>query len=144
MHIEFTKKKHSPIYYFLYSILLLTLASCSTQQKEIDQAEQQLMQVHDDGMAKMDELMSLEVKLKAVSDSSANENIKATASEKIIQLKKADESMMVWMRNYKKPGEKEKEEVALKYFKEEFVKMKEIKIQMDSSIQSAKNFLQNL
>lgn len=128
--------------FLITGIFISCIFSCTKKDNATEQAEQQLMKIHDEGMAKMDMLLSIRERLKTYNDSSGKAELRSKNVNTILALEQADKAMMAWMRNYHKPDAKISDEEKLRYFQAEFEKMKQVKIQMENSIDSGKTLLQ--
>lgn len=129
-------------------ILLLALPfaigiSCKSTPSDAEQKaalESQVMAVHDSAMAEMDAIFKLRRNLRALRDTLATKQADSTTlqllQQNITDLNKADERMMIWMRNYKAPDTLQ-HEYAMHYLQQELQKIERVKFTMDSCIQAA-------
>ncbi|MBT31920.1 MAG: hypothetical protein CMO01_19860 [Thalassobius sp.] len=137
---------------YLLLIALFVISCSGSAEKEAPVTlKDEVLEIHDEAMAKMEILYSLETKLKEEFDSTQTETYNSTIAE----LSKAQDDMMEWMRNYSKtfphkmhnkkdesddkPMMTEEQEEAL--LKEEKVKITEIKERMDKNISEAEKLL---
>lgn len=142
----------------LLSILTIFLFSCNgeptknqssesnnTPPSKVKVMEKSVMKVHDDAMARMDLIYRLKKQVKQLTDSLLQDS--TTHSEKLAVAKKnielleiADESMMSWMRTYRKPKGKSEAE-AIEYLEAEQVKIDAVSKLMNDNIAAAEAFL---
>lgn len=80
--------------------LMVVVSSCQPkdeQQERIDKLKEQVIEIHDDAMAKMGEIMKLKAELSKLNDKSVPDSL---VSQNIQALTKANDGMMTWMRNF--------------------------------------------
>lgn len=106
-------------------VLMAALANCGGKEKPL---YDQVMDIHDEVMPKMENLHKMK---KYLQDSIANtpdmvagDSIKIT--QNILQLDSAYNSMMVWMREFNPPDQKDKEAFN-KYMEAELVRVKKMR-----------------
>lgn len=129
---------------------LLLLSGCGekrdghTHGKDTEQSPNQalydeVMDVHNEVMPKMDELYKAKTKLRARLDGSPplKETEKQAIREKIVHLDSASESMMAWMRQFDPIPDSLGEERAKAYLENELVKVKEIRQHVLEALQDA-------
>lgn len=129
---EFTK---IPSYFILILTCVLLCTQCkedSPIQREIDLKHDEIMLIHDEVMPKMKDIYRLKKELKKVKN-------KEVTNTHIRALDNADEAMMDWMANYKKPGAKDVG--YLDYLANQLRLVKEVKIEMLEAISTAQNLL---
>jgi hypothetical protein len=101
--------------------------------------DREVMKVHDEAMAKMDEIYKLKQQLKKKFDESASTEQKAEIEKTIAKLDSADASMMNWMHQYKPfPDSVFGEEKAREYLESEIEKIKKVRQDMLDAIEQAK------
>lgn len=125
----------------LFIALGLFIFSCnSTVEDKVDltKLKEEVMAIHDEVMPKMGELRktSKELKLAAAADST-----KAEWVETANKISNANESMMVWMRNYDPDFKGTKAEVA-DYLRDQKVKIAQVRDEMNSSLIEGKNLME--
>lgn len=100
----------------------------------------EVMDVHDEVMPKMDDIYKLKEKLKKQLAEAPTmvEEKKKDLEETILQLDSASEGMMVWMRNFNPIPDSLGEEKARKYLEEQKVKVTKVKEDMLKAIEEAK------
>ena len=129
----------------LSTLIVFTCKSNDPNQIEEEITHEKLMEVHDEVMPKMGEINSLRNKLIKISkDNSINENDLAVVNEAIKYLEQADDSMMDWMGEYKKPSKLRKEkshEEIMSYLKAEKIKIEQVKYDMLAGINAANELL---
>ena len=135
--------------------LAAVMLACSQDKDKVLELEGKVLMIHDEIMPRMDEIMSLKMKLskKIVQmDSLQNEGISGNniAEERIKavdlnqKLNESDKLMMSWMNEYKGDSAKKlKPEDAIVYFENEQKKIEEVKQITIKSINEAKSFLEN-
>lgn len=136
------------IFCFLsFSLILFT--SCKDQKKEAegDNQMEQVMAIHDEVMPKMGKLGKLVAKLKPIADSLGADSPQAIAMR---DLQIANKSMMDWMQDFGNRFDSEEimEGKALtaekqKWLDEEEEKVKNVKEEINSSIEKAEALLES-
>lgn len=115
----------------------LILSSCdNVENTEYSLLYDEVMAIHDEVMPKMRDISKAKKSLKKINDESLNEMVQ----QQITQLEDADEAMMSWMHDFKKP-KMEKMEDNLAYLKKEKVAITVVKEQMLTSILEAQEFI---
>ena len=109
----------------VFIVVLGSLISCGQPNKPL---YDQVMDIHDEVMPKMNDLYKLK---KALQDTIAStpdmaEEKKREIEQTIQQLDSASNSMMVWMREFNPPDQKD-EEAFQKYMESELVKVKKMR-----------------
>mgnify|MGYP003635111070 FL=1 len=125
---------------------LLSVTSCKESKKAEETSRmEQVMDIHNEVMPKMGTLGKLVGQLKPMADSLGAESIEAKAMK---DLQQANKSMMDWMQGFGNrfdPEEimngKELSEEKEQWLKEEEVKVKKVKEDINSSIQRAEEIL---
>jgi len=133
----------------LFLVLFSWLSSCvNTQQKSVEETEKEVMDVHDQTMAKLGQIEMLSQEIKKIIDELNMDTVKdQTASieklnDQLDELEKAHEAMMNWMHHYKPPEKDQQKEAALKYLNEEKEKINTVAQQMMTSIDEAEKTLE--
>jgi len=120
----------------IYVLVIFAMSSCKSEltpeQQHINALHSRIMEVHDEMMPKMKDIYKLKKSLK----SSDIQNGSALISE----LDEADEAMMSWMSQYKKPSSKRPDYE--KYLDEQWQSVQEMKEVMNTAILTAKQALQ--
>ncbi len=129
----------------LYQCLILAgvfqlLTYCTQNEEKVVQLHKNLMMLHDEEMAQMDQIYRLKTLLQSVDTTKVNTQ---ELLQLIRSLEKADESMMIWMRNYKEPVVSESHEKKEEYYLQEINKLQNTKSLMQSSMDSATKYLKN-
>ncbi|WP_059070524.1 hypothetical protein [Solirubrum puertoriconensis] len=124
---------------WLRALPLLAIAASSCLQLQSDEekqayAEQQLMARHDALMARMDELYQLRQQLTKVPDTVA-------AGRQRRSLLAADNAMMSWMHQYRKPADTVRHERVMVYFQRQQHQIDSVGVLMQQSIDSAQALL---
>lgn len=127
--------------------------ACNNDASKIGKLETEVLAVHDEVMPKMDNIMSLQGKLKkklveldSLQLSGISSNTIAEERIKIVDLHKnlgiADSLMMEWMHRY--DGDSAKNlpvQEAIGYFNSEMQKIQEVKVLTNKSIEEAETFI---
>lgn len=144
---------------FKFAALVLTITLWSCGQKDhhheghdhasapVDDSpnaalDREVMKIHDEAMAKMDEIQQLKLNLKKQLEEAPEmaAEKKAEAEKTILKLDSAYDGMMVWMRQYKPlPDSVAGEEKAREYLETEMEKIKKVRQDMIDAIDHARN-----
>jgi len=121
---------------FLLIVMVGSLLGCGKAEKPL---YDQVMDIHDEVMPKMNEIYKLR---KGLQDSllhhpEITEASKAEIEKTIVILDSANTSMMVWMRQFNPPDQKDKKAFE-KYMEEELVKVKKMQEEVMSALERAK------
>ena len=128
-----TKDFFIPLILFVSLGLLITQCKPdSPEQIKIDQKHERIMMVHDEVMPKMKDIYKLKKALKQIGD-------QPSAISLIKELDVADEAMMAWMHQYKKPSSKDVNYD--EYLSNEQIRIVEVKEKMLKAIVNAQNYL---
>jgi hypothetical protein len=106
----------------------------------------EVMKIHDDVMPKMDKIIKIRTELSELKqqvDSTKNSQGVKNINAQIVNLMKADEAMMNWMRNYQEPQDPETDR-AKKYLKSELKKVTLVTKEMNESIEKGSKMLDSL
>jgi len=125
------------------------MASCnSNQPSETMQLFQSTMDIHNEAMAKMEDMYNLKMELKTKIDSiklspdSINTSV-GDFHDIIDHLEQADEAMMVWMPQFEIKYKDEDNEENQNYYKDQKAKITKINEDIDQAIAQAKSILDN-
>ncbi|GIV38371.1 MAG: hypothetical protein KatS3mg033_0171 [Thermonema sp.] len=110
-------------------------------QSRADVARQEVEQLHDSIMVRMGEIHRLHKQLLHSRDSLGVDSSRVAVYAR--SLDEAEEAMMRWMREYRKP-EGASEEELLRFFEQEKEKIKSVGLQMEEAIEQSKAFLDSL
>lgn len=133
-----------------FIFLALVLSACaggSEEQNEegstnrVDEARRRVEQLHDSIMVRMGEIHRLHKQLVYSRDSLAVDS--SRVATRLEALDNAEEAMMRWMREYRKP-ENASEQELLQFFKQEEEKIKEVGERMAEAIEQSKAFLDSV
>jgi hypothetical protein len=137
---------------FVLLFVIAILANCSNNkgQDEAGAAVEQgdigleadVNRIHDEVMPRMGELYKLKKKLQerdAASSTTPSEREKINAA--ILKLDSAYDGMMNWMHQYKPEDHQEKEGQAREYLEGELEKIKKVKSDMLTAIETGKNII---
>ncbi len=128
------------------SILVITLVIFSCNRKE--ELYDQVMEIHDISMAKMDKIMSLKSDLKekiqTLSMDSVNDHsAKINEMESILaDLNEADEGMMSWMRDFHSNYENMQRDEIMEYLENQREKITQVGQTMNEAISQAEDYLE--
>lgn len=119
----------------LLLFLMAGLVSCEKQKPLYDQ----VMEIHDEVMPKMDDLYKMKKSFQAkLADTVNIRGEERSRMEQTIQLlDSANTSMMVWMREFNPPDEKDKEGYQ-KYMESELVRVKKMREVVMSALEKAR------
>lgn len=121
----------------LFSALLFTGSAAFAQNDNMALAKE-VMDIHDEAMAKMTHMHELRLKLQEVEEKSGK-SPETTAAIK--SLKSAHVGMMEWMRSYKAPKTEAEFETARDYLLSEKVKIEEVSKAINLSIENGEKLL---
>lgn len=127
---------------FIIPLVLVPIGvSCTSNEQEHRQfLEREVLQLHDQAMQKMDKINQIRMNLtsirKATSTPESDTTISNPLINQIMALNKADDAMMNWMHQYRAPDSLSHQE-AINYLQEQLVKIKAVKIQVDSTLVNA-------
>ncbi|HEU5290007.1 MAG TPA: hypothetical protein VFU05_05135 [Cyclobacteriaceae bacterium] len=118
-------------------VLISTLTYCGEKEKSL---YDQVMDIHDEVMPKMDDIYKFR---KSLNDSLSNtpdmpEETKKQITQTMLQLDSAGNSMMIWMREFNPPDQKD-EEAFKKYMESELVKVKKMREDVMRALKSVQN-----
>lgn len=118
-------------------IILSMLSACGEKKASIQDLHTEVMEIHDAVMPRMTDLHSsrkeLEMALKQGADST-------TVFDLLQRLDDADESMMVWMDEFKMPAEEADEQLKMDYLYSEKKRIAEVKKKIEESISEVSSF----
>lgn len=129
--------------------------ACNNDTSRVEKLETEVLAVHDEVMPKMDNIMSLQRRIKkkiteldSLQQSGISSNTIAEERMKIADLHKnlgiADSLMMEWMHQY--DGDSAKHlplQEAIGYFESEMQKIQEVKVMTNKSIAEAESYFNN-
>ncbi len=137
-------------------LLLIVAISCNSTKKEESETTQnseesipdevqiqqaiydELMEVHDEMMPKMEDLMSIKGKLIEKNDALEELGLASDGTvytEAIETIENADEAMMNWMRNFEPMNDGQPHEEIVEYYTAQKAKMDSVKVVMESALQ---------
>lgn len=124
----------------LFLVLFVLIAGCDTK-KDNQALYDEVMNVHDEVMPKMDDIYKLkeELKKEIVDTPGMVEEKRKAIESAILQLDAASEEMMDWMRNFNPLPDSLGEENARKYLEEQKTKVDKVKEDMLQAIDKAKS-----
>ena len=133
------KKSLSLLFLF---VIIITL-SCDNS-KIRDELFQEVIEVHDTAMLKMQTIMTLKSKsikeadsLRDLEDEALVDRIEELEKSQIT-LEEANKSMMIWMRAFRPPTDTVSHEQAMEYLRSEFDKISVVDSLMDQAVENAK------
>ena len=120
----------------LFISILFAQCAGGSKNSEIETLHDQVMEIHDEVMPKMRDINQMKKKVRKLS---------STLDEAIIQqhlnhLDEADEKMMSWMAQYKKPGAQDVA-AAKAYLSEQMILVKDVKDSMLKAISDAQKLV---
>ncbi|MEN7549455.1 hypothetical protein AAG747_16145 [Rapidithrix thailandica] len=135
--------KHLQLTHVLLLCLFAVFTSCE-KQNENETLHKEVMEIHDDAMAKMGTLQELSTQLENIItekiDSTDTPSVEK-ARNLILSLQKADAEMMDWMKAYKEPAKETPAEEVKTYLLSEKEKITEVQTLTNNSIQAAEEFI---
>lgn len=138
-------KKHI----LLLALPLALFSACQSDasgEEEKTELETKVLTIHDEAMAKMDNIYKLRRTLRTMRDTLEAQQADSTAilalQQEISGLNKADEAMMQWMRQYDEPDTLQHEQ-AMTYLQQELTKIERVQTIMDSTIAAAQATVKN-
>ncbi len=140
---------------YLWAAVALVLFSCggaATEQaaesmKSTAGLIDEVMAIHDDAMAKMGEMQSLETEIRSFLETANAEemaDLVAEGSQKAEALATAHESMMGWMRNYKKPETTTAPEEIESYMNGQKEAIQKVQAEINTSLEEGRAFMQRV
>jgi hypothetical protein len=128
--------------------VLCILSACgpSKKQKE-EQLRSEVMAIHDEVMPRTEEMYRLRKRLQAMADSLLKQDLTDTLlrheiERLILQLRKADDSMMSWMHNYNGGAGLYDHNELMRYLQEEKRKIEAVRQAIIEAIDSTNAFLE--
>lgn len=139
-------KKYLPI--LLLSLFFFTCGESTPEELEQDKMHDVVMEIHDAVMPEMSTINRISRSLKKFVENNQPDSLHLSQIESsIAELENADEAMMDWMQNYKKPrkmrGDKNHKEI-MAYLKSEEAKISEVKKLMEESIEKGNALLESI
>lgn len=124
-------------------VLLLVIPflvwGCGPKTTDNQQLYEEVMEIHDEVMPKMNDIYKLKEELKKIASASNTPEDKKKAIESaILNLDSASEGMMVWMRNFNPLPDSLGEDNAREYLKDQKKKVNKVKEDMLKAIDKAK------
>ncbi|MEP2670279.1 MAG: hypothetical protein ABJH04_14860 [Cyclobacteriaceae bacterium] len=139
--------------YKLLILFLVVLAACGKPSTQTEEEENQevdadpnqslydmVMDVHDEVMPKMDDIYKIKSQLqeKIVNSPDLVQERKDALEKMILSLDSANNSMMVWMRQFNRPADSLDVEEARAYLESQMEKINAVKETMLSTLEEAK------
>lgn len=106
-----------------------------------EQLASEVMEVHDEAMAKMTMMHELKLRLQELEK---KQGVSKETTASIDALKNAHRSMMQWMRNYQKDQSDLSPEQRKAYLLEEKLKIQQVSDMIDNSIDTSENLLSSV
>lgn len=127
---------------FLFALVTIAFFQCKSGNNELNILHDEVMAVHDEVMPKLSDVKKTRTKLanKISGDANAGDSIKAVWQSTADTLYMADEAMMMWMKNFKKPEDADVD-AAKAYYKSEMAKIVNVSDLMNRSLASGKQLL---
>ena len=117
--------------------VLLLVISCGNNKTSIQDLHSEVMQIHDVVMPKMSDLQSSRKELALALKEGADSTMVFDLLQKVDD---ADESMMVWMDEFKMPADDAEEQLKLDYLNSEKRRISEIKSKIETCIANVSSF----
>lgn len=125
-------------------VVAFAFMSCSNDRAKIESLEQEVLELHDDVMAKMGDLAKFEealAKQMADTTSSLDSLGKIELDSTRARVLRAHQGMLNWMRQYNPPAIEKDKEAAQAYFEEQKEKMSRLRDLTNQSIEEAKSII---
>ena len=129
--------------HFLFALVLpLLLVACENGAQKIADKHDEVMVVHDEAMAKMDQIYDqisdLRVRQQSLTgiDSIVRPEDMAQVLDAIVALQRADDAMMDWMAAYKRPEEDADVEESLAYLEGQMEEIEQVAVDIDASLEN--------
>ena len=121
----------------MFLVLAGSLLACEKTEKPL---YDQVMDIHDEVMPKMNDLYKLKKQLRdsIVNTPDMQEERKEEFEQTILLLDSASTSMMVWMRQFNPPAQKDKEAFQ-KYMESELVKVRKMREDVLQALEGVEN-----
>ena len=123
--------------YGLMTILMFLFSCQDKTPQELDLMYNAVMEVHDEVMPKMRDINRGKKALRKIENSALDSLI----ADAIVALDDADEAMMAWMAQFKKPDPEDLPR-AKAYYEEQMMAIQEVKDQMLSAIDNANKIVE--
>jgi predicted nucleic acid-binding Zn-ribbon protein len=132
--------------FLLIALLGLLMLACGEKKDPVVSLQQEVMAVHDEVMPKMGEIAQLEKSLRKERERLAQLEMPDSTQmevllEEITTLKRANEGMMDWMRNYEAPSPEQDQAESIAYLNDQMEKIEAVKTDMMESIEHANTLL---
>lgn len=125
------------MYKIITVVVMIFMMSCDEKTSEVELLEKEVMAIHDDVMPKISDIHQskkrLEIVLKNGGDST-------TVFSLLKKLDDADETMMVWMNEYKPLASDVEESLKKVFFEEEKVKIMNVRDKILTSIEQVNTY----
>lgn len=128
----------------LFLFVALLFAACGNDKAQIESLEQEVLELHDEVMAKMPDLAKYEEALaKSAADTTAalDEAARIELDSTRARVLRAHQGMLDWMRQYDPPSVDESAEAAKAYLEEQRNKMQRLAELTNQSIEEASAIL---
>lgn len=131
-----------PFYlFFILSVCLSTFYSCQKLEPEVEKRYEEVMAIHDEVMPRMSDIHRLKKRLSKVDTAQLTDMSPNILLDHSLKLEKADNAMMDWMANFKKPKKDMPEDIAIAYLYEEKKAITAVRDLMLESIKEAEALL---
>lgn len=130
---------------FIFSFACSSNTATEENTEKTPSLEDEVMAIHDEAMAKMDAMHSMESSIKTYLsgvDSTSAQTELEEGTAKVKALADASEAMMNWMRNYEPPSKETPEEEVKNYLTNQKATMEEVAKMIDDSLEEGKAFLE--
>ena len=129
--------------YLSLLIIPFLFSACNQHEKIYDE----VMEIHDEAMAKMDQIMELKTQLNEQvetlqADTLSDQSLKIDKMNSLVQnLEEADEAMMSWMREFHNDYEEVAKSEIMDYLEEQKERITDVGKQMNEAIAEAEAYL---
>lgn len=133
--------------YLILLIIPFVLFACDDPRQKVIELQEEVMEIHDSSMVKMDAIYTQISQLRKLHEQVAGDSLNPNPdlSERILDaitdLKKADDGMMDWMAKYRAPAEDADIEESMQYLEVEKKNIVEVDLRIDESLENGQTLL---
>lgn len=131
---------------FFLSLLVIFGSSCKSDKKDTpkDILYGEVMFVHDEAMPLMSDINKQMRIIKSKRKKELAQDLDLAAISHLKLLESAEEAMMDWMADFDRSKMKSDDESAMKYLKDQKIKINQINIEMNDAVKNAKSFIEEI
>ncbi len=128
-------------YFLLYTLLFVSISACKTDKKSsMDRLFDTVMEEHDAAMELMSDIYQQSKLLTDQKNAAEATDEMNNLGFYIQELHQAEEAMMNWMADFKKPEASTEEAIAQKYLNDQLTDIRKIHVQMKKAIEQSKKY----